>query len=151
MMQSQPIPGEALAYIGASVTRPNAKRHLEGRGVYVDDIVLARLAHVVYLRSPMAHARIGAIDASVARGMPGIIAVVDGKQVAAICSPWVATLAHLPGMKSAAQYPLAMEKVCWHPIGSFITRSPSNAVTSFHLTLSGSTGSQSLPYAPSTK
>lgn len=101
------------AYIGARVSRPNAKRHLEGRGTYVDDIVLARLAHVVYLRSPMAHARIGKIDAEVARGMPGVIAVVDGKKIAEVCSPWVATLTHLVGMKSATQYPLAMERVCW--------------------------------------
>jgi carbon-monoxide dehydrogenase large subunit len=113
MTHSLPILGEPPAYIGASVTRPNAKRHLEGRGVYVDDIVLARLAHVIFLRSPMAHARIGAIEAATARGMPGIIAVVDARQVAAICSPWVATLTHLSGMKSAAQYPLAMDKVCW--------------------------------------
>jgi carbon-monoxide dehydrogenase large subunit len=100
-------------YVGASVARPNAKRHLEGRGTYVDDIALANLAHVVYLRSPMAHARIGRIDADVARGMPGVIAVVDGWQVAQICSPWVATLTHLSGMKSAPQYPLALDRVCW--------------------------------------
>jgi carbon-monoxide dehydrogenase large subunit len=100
-------------YVGARMARPNAKRHLEGRGTYVDDIVLARLAHVVYLRSPMAHARIGAIQADTARAMPGIIAVVDGAQIAKICSPWVATLTHLAGMKSAPQYPLALERACW--------------------------------------
>jgi carbon-monoxide dehydrogenase large subunit len=100
-------------YIGAPVARPNALRHLEGRGTYVDDIVLARMAHVVYLRSPIAHARIGKIDSETARGMPGVIDIVDGQRIAAICSPWVGTLAHLEGMKSAAQYPLAMNKVCW--------------------------------------
>jgi carbon-monoxide dehydrogenase large subunit len=85
------------AYIGSAVVRPNAKRHLEGRGVYVDDLTLPRLAHVVYLRSPLAHARIGAIDAQLARTMPGIIAIVNGKEIAAICTPWTATLAHLAG------------------------------------------------------
>ncbi len=101
------------AYIGAAVARPNAKRHLEGRGTYVDDIVLAQLAHVVYLRSPMAHARIVAIDAEAARTMPGVIAVVNGEQLAELCKPWVATLTHLVGMKSPPQYPLAMGRVCW--------------------------------------
>lgn len=116
-------------YIGARVTRPNAKRHLEGRGTYVDDIVLAQLAHVVFLRSPMAHARIGDIDATVARSMPGVIAVIDGKQVAEICSPWVATLTHLTGMKSATQYPLAMEKVCWQgePVLAIVAESRQQA------------------------
>ncbi|WP_394780752.1 xanthine dehydrogenase family protein molybdopterin-binding subunit [Undibacterium sp.] len=103
----------ASGYIGARMARPNAKRHLEGRGTYVDDVVLARMAHVVYLRSPIAHARIGHVDADAARKMPGVIAVVDGRQIAELCSPWVGTLAHLPGMKSAPQYPLAIDKVCW--------------------------------------
>ncbi|HJV80061.1 xanthine dehydrogenase family protein molybdopterin-binding subunit [Noviherbaspirillum sp.] len=105
--------GQANAYIGTSVSRPNARRHLEGRSTYVDDVVLARMAHVVFLRCPLAHARIGTIDADYARSMPGVIAIVDGKQIAAICSPWVATLAHLPGMKSPPQYPLAIERACW--------------------------------------
>ena len=100
-------------YIGSPVTRPNARRHLQGRGVYVDDLNPPRLAHVVYLRSPVAHARIGVIDASVARGMPGVIAIVNGQEVAAICTPWVATLSHLVGMRSPPQYPLAMDRVCW--------------------------------------
>jgi carbon-monoxide dehydrogenase large subunit len=30
-----------------------------------------------------------------------------------VCKPWVATLAHLAGMKSAPQYPLAIERACW--------------------------------------
>jgi carbon-monoxide dehydrogenase large subunit len=106
-------PGTQRSYIGAAVTRPNAKRHLEGRGVYVDDIVLPRMAHVVYLRSPLAHARIGVIDDEQARAMPGIIAIVDGREIATICTPWVGTLAHLTGMKSAPQYPLAIERACW--------------------------------------
>lgn len=106
-------PSAQVPYIGASVARPNAKRHLEGRGVYVDDVSLARLAHVVYLRSPLAHARIGGIDAVQARGMPGIIAIVDGHEIATICTPWTATLAHLVGMKSAPQYPLALDRACW--------------------------------------
>lgn len=106
-------PSSNVPYIGASVARPNAKRHLEGRGVYVDDVSLPRLAHVVYLRSPLAHARIGDIDALQARGMPGIIAIVDGHEIATICTPWTATLAHLVGMKSAPQYPLAIDRACW--------------------------------------
>ena len=105
--------GRSAACIGAAVARPNAKRHLEGRGVYVDDLELPRMAHVVYLRSPLAHARIGAIDAAHARTMSGIIAIFDGRDIAAICTPWTGTLAHLAGMKSMPQYPLALERVCW--------------------------------------
>ena len=42
------------SYIGRSVPRPNARRLLEGRGVYVDDVAVARLGHVAFLRSPHA-------------------------------------------------------------------------------------------------
>ncbi len=75
-------------YIGASVSRPGAQRLVEGRGTYVDDIKLPRMAHVVYWRSPVAHCRITAIDRAAAEKMPGVIAVIDGAQVAAICKPW---------------------------------------------------------------
>jgi carbon-monoxide dehydrogenase large subunit len=33
--------------------------------------------------------------------------------VATLCEPWVATLGHLPGMKSAPQYALAVDRACW--------------------------------------
>ena len=100
-------------YIGVRVARPNARRLLEGRGTYVDDLELPRMAHVVYLRSPHAHARVRSIDSSAARGLPGVIAIVDGRQLAKFCTPFVGTLSHMKGMKSAPQYPLAIERACW--------------------------------------
>jgi carbon-monoxide dehydrogenase large subunit len=100
-------------YIGVSVSRPGARRLVEGQGTYVDDIQLPRMAHVVYWRSPIAHCRIVSIDRAVSSAMPGVIAVIDGAQVATICKPWVATLGHLAGMKSAPQHPLAIERACW--------------------------------------
>ena len=45
------------SYIGRSVPRPNLARLVQGRGQYVSDVVLPRMAHVVYVRSPHAHAR----------------------------------------------------------------------------------------------
>ncbi len=100
-------------YIGAAVSRPGARRLVEGRGCYVDDITLPRMAHVVYWRSPVAHCRILAIHREDAAKMPGVLAIIDGAQVAAICKPWVATLGHLAGMKSAPQHALAIERACW--------------------------------------
>ena len=100
-------------YIGASVARAGARRLVEGRGTYVDDIKLPRMAHVVYWRSPVAHCRIVSIVREDALAMPGVIAVVDGAEVATLCKPWVATLGHLTGMKSAPQYALAVERACW--------------------------------------
>jgi aerobic carbon-monoxide dehydrogenase large subunit len=107
------VDGTEQRYIGASVTRPTARRLLQGRGTYLDDVVVPRLAHAVYLRSPMAHARIGAIDTEAARCMPGVLAIIDGRQVAELCTPWVGTLKTLVGMKSSPQYPLALDVVRW--------------------------------------
>lgn len=109
----RPSEPEAGVFIGQRIARPNARRLLEGRGVYVDDIELPRMVHVVYLRSPHAHARILSIDVSGAVGMPGVIDLVDGKRIAEICTPWIGTLSHMPGMKSAPQHALAIDRVCW--------------------------------------
>jgi carbon-monoxide dehydrogenase large subunit len=100
-------------YIGSSRERPSARRLVQGQGVYVDDIELPRMCHVVFWRSPVAHCRILGIRADEARRMPGVVMVADGRDIATVCKPWVATLAHLAGMKSAPQYPLAMERACW--------------------------------------
>ena len=100
-------------HIGQRLARPTAKRLTEGRGVYMDDIELPRMAHAVYLRSPHAHARIVSVDADAARGMPGVIAIIDGAQMAQVCAPFVGTLLHLVGMRSPPQHAIAIKRACW--------------------------------------
>ena len=101
------------SYIGRSVPRPNAKKLVEGRGQFVDDISLPRMLHVAFVRSPHAHARILAIDTARARAVPGVLRVFTGNELAPHCEPWVAVLAHLKGMKSAPQLPLPLERATW--------------------------------------
>src|SRR5574341_273011 len=100
-------------YIGESVPRPNAQRLLQGRGAFTDDLRFPRLAHVAFFRSPYAHARIKKLDFRKARTQPGVIGVFDGRAVAEYCSPWVALLAHLKGIKSPPQHAIAIERACW--------------------------------------
>ncbi|PDT74268.1 xanthine dehydrogenase family protein molybdopterin-binding subunit [Bradyrhizobium sp. C9] len=101
------------SYIGKTVPRPNLDRLLQGRGQYVSDLELPRMAHVVFLRSPYAHARIVAIDADAARRMSGVIAVVTGRELEAVITPWVGVLSHLKGLKSAPQHAIAVDRACW--------------------------------------
>jgi carbon-monoxide dehydrogenase large subunit len=101
------------SYIGKAVPRPNLDRLMQGRGLYVSDMELPRMAHVVLLRSPHAHAKITAIDASAARRMKGVIAVVTGRELASVITPWVGVLTHLRGLKSAPQHAIAIDRVCW--------------------------------------
>ena len=101
------------SYIGKVVPRPNLERLTQGRGLYVSDMRLPRMAHVVFLRSPHAHAKIVAINADAAKLTPGVITVVTGKDLAAIITPWVGVLSHLKGLKSAPQHAIAIDRVCW--------------------------------------
>src|ERR1044071_2481008 len=101
------------SYIGRSVPRPNLARLTQGRGQYVSDVVLPRMVHVAFVRSPHAHARIVKIETAAARKAPGVIAVVTGIELAKVITPWVGVLTHLKGIKSAPQSALAMERACW--------------------------------------
>jgi carbon-monoxide dehydrogenase large subunit len=100
-------------YIGKSEPRANARRLLQGRGVYVDDVRLPRIAHAVFFRSPYAHARLTRLDLSKAATQPGVIGVFDGRAVAEYCTPWVGVLGHMKGMKSPPQHAIAIERACW--------------------------------------
>jgi carbon-monoxide dehydrogenase large subunit len=101
------------SYIGKSVPRPNARKLVEGRGQFVDDIVLPRMVHVAFVRSPHAHARIVGIDGAEALQMPGVVRIFTGRELETHCDPWVAVLAHLKGMKSAPQRPLPLDRATW--------------------------------------
>src|SRR6202161_2382406 len=101
------------SYIGRTVPRPNLERLMQGRGLYVSDVDLPRMAHVVFLRSPHAHAKIMAIDADAAKRLPGVIAIVTGKELSDVITPWVGVLSHLKGLKSAPQHAIAIDHVCW--------------------------------------
>lgn len=101
------------SYIGRSVPRPNIKRLAQGRGQYVSDVMLPRMAHVAFVRSPHAHANIKKIETAAAKKSPGVIAVVTGAELAKVITPWVGVLTHLKGLKSAPQYAMAVDRACW--------------------------------------
>ena len=101
------------SYIGRSVPRPNLARLTQGRGQYVTDVVLPRMVHVAFVRSPHAHARIESIETAEAKKAPGVVAVVTGAELAKVITPWVGVLTHLKGIKSAPQHAIAVDRACW--------------------------------------
>jgi carbon-monoxide dehydrogenase large subunit len=123
------------SFIGKSVPRANAARLVAGQGKYVDDLTLPRMVHVVYYRSPYAHARIISIDDTAALACPGVIRVITGKEVAEVCTSWVGTLAHFKGMKSAPQHALAIDRACWQgePIAGIVANSRAEAEDAMQL------------------
>lgn len=106
-------PDRPNSYIGKTVPRPNATKLVQGRGRYVDDIVLPRMLHVAFSRSPVAHAKIGTIDLDEAKAVKGLVRIFTGADLAEVCTPWVAVLAHLKGLKSPPEHPLAVDRACW--------------------------------------
>ena len=64
-------------YLGAPVRRREDVRFLTGTAIYLDDVEMPNALHVAFVRSPHAHARLGAIDASAALAVPGVVAVLS--------------------------------------------------------------------------
>ncbi|HLT21426.1 MAG TPA: carbon monoxide dehydrogenase, partial [Thermomicrobiales bacterium] len=78
--------------LGHRVKRKEDPRFLQGKGNYVDDVKLPGMLHMVIHRSPYAHARILEIDTSAALAIPGVVAVITGKDLEAAGLHWMPTL-----------------------------------------------------------
>ncbi|HXQ18084.1 MAG TPA: xanthine dehydrogenase family protein molybdopterin-binding subunit [Acidimicrobiales bacterium] len=70
-----------MSILGNRVVRREDQKFLTTGGSYVDDLVLPGAAHIVYVRSPMAHARIRSIDTSEALGAPGVVAIFTAADI----------------------------------------------------------------------
>src|SRR5262249_10463644 len=68
--------------LGLPVRRLEDPRLLTGRGRFTDNIAPRDALHVHFLRSPYPHARLGRIDTTAAREVPGVVAVFTGADAA---------------------------------------------------------------------
>lgn len=67
-----------MSVMGTRVVRVEDQKLITSGGVYVDDLrepPLTGAAHAIFVRSPLAHARITNIDVSAAREAPGVLGV----------------------------------------------------------------------------
>jgi len=118
------------SYVGRTLSRAGARRAVAGRGRYTDDFAVPRLLHAAFLRSPHAHARIACIDTEAAARESGVALVMTGAELARmVAGPWVGTLTCFPGMKSAPQYPMAVDRACWagEPVAMVVAASRAQA------------------------
>jgi carbon-monoxide dehydrogenase large subunit len=72
--------------------RKEDARFIRGRGTFVDDIQLAGMLHGAILRSPLAHARITAVDTLAAEAHPKVRAVITGATLEQLKLAWMPTL-----------------------------------------------------------
>src|SRR5712664_1681544 len=71
-------------WVGRPMRRREDRAHVTGRGRFVDDLAVAGMLHLVLTRSPHAHACIRSLDASAARRMPGVVAVITPEDLGQI-------------------------------------------------------------------
>jgi len=74
-------PFEEFQIIGRPQRKVDGLAKATGTAVYTDDIQLPGMLHAKTLRSPHPHARIVAIDTSRARALPGVHAVITGRDL----------------------------------------------------------------------
>ncbi|HEY6357115.1 MAG TPA: aerobic carbon-monoxide dehydrogenase large subunit, partial [Vicinamibacterales bacterium] len=94
---------------GEPIKRKEDSRFIQGRGRYLDDIVLPKMVYMALVRSPYGHATIKSIDTSAAMKVPGVKAIITAKELAGAGLDWMPTLAQdkqmvLAGGKVLFQY-----------------------------------------------
>jgi carbon-monoxide dehydrogenase large subunit len=94
--------------MGHRMKRKEDPRFIQGKGRYIDDIKLPGMLHMDIVRSPYAHAKIRSIDAGAALAMPGVVAVITGKDLAAHNLHW------MPTIMSDTQMVLPVDKVVYY-------------------------------------
>ena len=77
----------AQRYTGTSVKRSEDARILTGSGRYIDDVKLPGMLHAAFVRSPLAHGRVLAVDVSAAQALPGVVAVLTGADLEGMTVP----------------------------------------------------------------
>ena len=93
---------EGFTVIGERNRKVDGPGKVTGHALYTDDIVLPGMLHAKILRSPHPHARIVSIDTTLAEALPGVHAVVTGKEMAVAYGiiPW-----------TRDEYPLCVDRV----------------------------------------
>jgi len=93
-------------WVGKDVKRREDPALLTGTAQYTSDVKLPGMLHAAVLRSPYPHARIRSIDTSAARQLPGVYAVLTGRDAAEVIDPVPAFCA-----EPVVEHAIAIEKV----------------------------------------
>ncbi len=93
-------------WIGKDIKRREDPDLLTGRAEYTNDVKLPGMLHAAVLRSPYAHARIVSIDISAAKKLPGVHAVLTGRDSTEVMGPVPAFCA-----EPVVEHAIAIEKV----------------------------------------
>ncbi len=117
-------------WVGKPIPRKEDLRFIRGGASYVDDLEID-CYHAAILRSSHAHARIKSIDASRARALKGVFAILTGQEVAQQTKPISARAITRP----ATQYVMAVDKVRYigEPVVAVVAEDPYAAADALDL------------------
>lgn len=87
-------------FMGRRATRREDERLLRGEGRFVDDIEPRGTLHAAFVRSPIAHGRILGIDTGAAMEVPGVVAVVTGRDLAECTAPLTVSQEGSPSLRT---------------------------------------------------
>src|SRR5207245_9450879 len=73
--------GTPFRVVGKAIRKVDATAKVTGATRFADDLFLPRMLYAKLLRSPHPHARITGIDPSKARALPGVKAVLTGRNL----------------------------------------------------------------------
>jgi len=99
-----------MAYVGTPLRRREDRRLLTGASRFLDDIRLPGMVHAALVRSPHAHARVARLDVEAALAMPGVVAVLTGRDLGSPV-PRIPAVPMFPGAAQAAHPLLAEDTV----------------------------------------
>jgi carbon-monoxide dehydrogenase large subunit len=97
-------------FVGQPIRRTEDARLLTGQGTFIADFHLPDMLHAAILRSPVAHARVMALDTRAARAVPGVRAVLTAADLGEIpCIPM--RMARAAGCENFLQPVIAADRV----------------------------------------
>jgi CO/xanthine dehydrogenase Mo-binding subunit len=100
-------PTRTFKYVGKPFPVREDRRYVRGKGRYINDHSLPRQLYLAVAPASVAHAHLGPVDTSEALKVPGVVAVITGKDLAENIGPVPQNLV-LPNVK---WYPLAVDKI----------------------------------------
>jgi carbon-monoxide dehydrogenase large subunit len=107
---------------------------LTGAGQFTDDLNVPRQAYGVFVRAPVSHAAIRAIDCAAARAMPGVLGVYSGQDAVADGIGTIPPVANFPGrdgkpMFAAGMPILAADRIRYvgEPVAIAVAATPAQA------------------------
>jgi 2-furoyl-CoA dehydrogenase large subunit len=114
-------------WVGQSLPRKEDARLVRGKGRFVDDIKMLGMLHLVFVRSPFAHARITGVDVSVAEALPGVVCTLTGQEISKLVDPFF-EIGPSPSNK-ILDYPMAMDRVRYQgePVAAVVAETPAIA------------------------